>query len=212
MKKAILGKKLGMTQVFSEDGLMCPVTVVEAGPCDVIQKKTNEVDGYEAIQVSFGEIKKKNVVKPMLGHYAKAGENIQPKRYLRELRLEDISAYEVGGAVKCDVFEAGDKIDVSGISKGKGFAGAIKRWNSARSRMSHGGGPVHRSPGSSGACASPARVFKSKHMPGHMGAEKVTIQNLEVVRVDAERNLLLIKGAIPGPKGGLVTVKESLKK
>lgn len=210
MNKAILGKKVGMTQIFTEDGIMLPVTVVEAGPCDIVQKKTKEVDGYEAVQVCYGEIREKNVNKPLKGHYAKA--SVTPKRHLREFRFDDTSAYEVSSAIKCEVFAAGDKVDVSGVSKGKGFAGVIKRWNASRSRMSHGGGPVHRSPGSMGACATPGRVFKLKKLPGHMGAEKVTIQNLEIVRVDAERNLLLIKGAIPGPKGGLVTVKESLKK
>ena len=210
MNKAILGKKIGMTQIFTEEGFMLPVTVIEAGPCDIVQKKTEETDGYNAIQICYGDIREKNVTKPLKGHFEKA--KVTPKRFLREFRLDDISTYEVSNAIKCEIFEAGDKVDVSGVSKGKGFAGVIKRWNQARSRMSHGGGPVHRSPGSMGACATPGRVFKHKRLAGHMGAENVTVQNLEVVRVDSERNLLLIKGAIPGPKGGLVTVKESLKK
>lgn len=210
MNKAILGKKIGMMQIFTDDGIMLPVTVVEAGPCDIVQKKTVESDGYNAVQICYGDIREKLVTKPLKGHFAKV--NLTPKRYLREFRFDDISQYEVSGSIKCEVFEAGDKVDISGVSKGKGFAGVIKRWNFARGRMSHGGGPVHRSVGSIGACATPGRVFKRKKMPGHMGAENVTIQNLEVVRVDAERNLLLIKGAIPGPKGGLIAVKESIKK
>lgn len=209
MKKAILGKKVGMTQVFTADGAMLPVTVIEAGPCDIVQKKSSEKDGYDALQVSFGEIREKLVNKPVKGHYDKA--KAAPKRYLRELKLDGSGNYEVGQIIKADIFAEGDKVDVCGISKGKGFAGVIKRWNQARSRMSHGGGPVHRSPGSMSACASPARVFKHKNLAGHLGAERVTVQNLEIVRVDADRNLLLVKGAVPGPKGGLITVKESIK-
>lgn len=209
MKKGILGKKLGMTQIFAADGTMQPVTVVLAGPCPVVQKKTEERDGYDAIQVGFGEIRERLVNKPMKGHFAKG--NVQVLRHLRELKLDDAASYEVGQEIKADVFETGEHVDISGVSKGKGFAGVIKRHNQARSRMSHGGGPVHRSPGSMSACATPARVFKQKNLPGQMGGEKVTVQNLEIVRVDAERNLLLIRGAIPGPKGGLVTVKQSIK-
>lgn len=209
MKKGILGKKLGMTQIFAADGTMLPVTVVQAGPCPVVQKKTVEHDGYSAVQVGFGEIRERLVNKPLTGHFKKA--DVQVLRHLREFKLEDAENYEVGQEIKADVFEQGEHVDISGTSKGKGFAGVIKRHNQARSRMSHGGGPVHRSPGSMGACASPARVFKHTKLPGHMGHEKVTVQNLEIVRVDAERNLLLIRGAIPGPKGGLVTVKESIK-
>lgn len=209
MKKGILGKKLGMTQVFAADGTMLPVTVVQAGPCPVVQKKTAEHDGYSAVQLGFGEIRERLVNKPLTGHFKKA--DVQVLRHLREFKLADAENYEVGQEIKADVFEEGEHVDVSGTSKGKGFAGVIKRHNQARSRMSHGGGPVHRSPGSMGACASPARVFKNTKLPGHMGHEKVTVQNLEIVRVDAERNLLLIRGAIPGPKGGLVTVKESIK-
>ena len=208
MKKGIIGKKLGMTQVFAADGTMVPVTVVEAGPCQVVQKKTVETDGYEAIQIGFGDIREKLVNKPTKGHFAKS--NAKPVRFLRELKIEG-GAYEVGAELKADVFADGDRVDVIGTSKGKGFAGVIKRWNQARSRMSHGGGPVHRSPGSMGANSSPSRVFKHKRLPGHLGAERVTVQNLEIVRVDAERNLLLIKGAVPGAKGGLVTVCETIK-
>lgn len=210
MKKAIVGKKLGMTQVFAADGTMLPVTVVEAGPCTVVQKKTAEHDGYDAVQVSFGSIREKLINKPVKGHYAKA--NVPAARYLRELRLEDAASYEVGQVIKADVFAEGDKIDVIGTSKGKGFAGVIKRWNQHRLRMSHGTGPVHREPGSMGSTSSPSRVFKHKNLAGHLGVERVTIQNLQVVRVDAERNLLLIKGAVPGPKGGLVMVRETVKK
>lgn len=210
MKKAILGKKLGMTQVFIENGAMLPVTVIEAGPCTVVQKKSTEKDGYDAIQVSFCEKREKLANKPQKGHYAKAQAKVS--RYLREFKFQDAASYEVGQVIKVDMFAAGDKIDVIGTSKGKGFAGVIKRWNQARSRMSHGGGPVHRSVGSMGANSSPSRVFKHKHLAGHLGHERVTIQNLEIVRVDAERNLILIKGAVPGPKGGLITVRETVKK
>lgn len=210
MKKAIVGKKLGMTQVFAADGTMLPVTVVEAGPCTVVQKKTAEHDGYDAVQVSFGSTREKLVNKPVKGHYAKAG--VAAAKHLRELRLEDAASYEVGQVIKADVFAEGDKIDVVGTSKGKGFAGVIKRWNQHRLRMTHGTGPVHREPGSMGSTSSPSRVFKHKNLAGHLGVERVTIQNLQVVRVDAERNLLLIKGAVPGPKGGLVMVRETVKK
>ena len=209
MNKAIIGKKVGMTQVFLQDGTMVPVTVVEAGPCKVIQKKTHERDGYDAIQVSFGSIRENLVNKPLKGHFAKAAQPVA--RHLREFKLADSSVYDVGAEIKADVFAAGDKVDITGISKGKGFAGVIKRWNQARSRMSHGGGPVHRSPGSMGANSSPSRVFKHKNLPGHLGAERVTIQNLEIVRVDVERNLLLIKGALPGAKGGILAVCGSIK-
>lgn len=209
MNKAILGKKLGMTQIFAEDGTMHAVTVIEAGPCEVVQKKSAEKEGYDAVQVSFGEIREKLVNKPKKGHYAKA--NVMPKRYLREFKFQDAASYEVGQSIKADVFQAGDRIDVVGTSKGKGFAGVIKRHNAARSRMTHGGGPVHRSPGSMGSTASPGRVFKHKKLPGHMGAERITTQNLKVVRVDVERNLLLVEGAVPGPKGGLVTIRETIK-
>lgn len=210
MNKAILGTKLGMTQIFAHDGTMHAVTVIQAGPCEVVQKKNAENDGYDAVQVSFGEIRQNLVNKPKKGHFAKA--NLTPKRYLREFKLNDAASYEVGQVIKADVFETGDRVDVVATSKGKGFAGVIKRFNAARSRMSHGGGPVHRSPGSMGSTASPGRVFKRKKLPGHMGAERVTTQNLSIVRVDAERNLLLVKGSVPGPNGGLVTVRETIKK
>jgi large subunit ribosomal protein L3 len=210
MKKAILGKKIGMTQVFAENGIMLPVTVIEAGPCTVVQKKTAEKDGYNAVQVSFDtDIREKLINKPTKGHYAKAG--VKPARHLKELKLEDAASYEVGQVISADIFAAGDKIDVVGISKGKGFAGVIKRWNQHRLRMSHGTGPVHREPGSMGSTSNPSRVFKHKNLAGHLGCERVTIQNLEVVRVDAEKNLLLVKGAVPGAKGGLVTVRETVK-
>ncbi|MFZ5975396.1 MAG: 50S ribosomal protein L3 [Bacillota bacterium] len=208
MKKAILGKKLGMTQVFLEDGKVVPVTVVEAGPCQVVQKKTVDVDGYSAVQVGFGDIREKNVTKPRQGHFKKAG--VPFKRYLRELRLDDAEGYEVGQEIKADIFEPGEKVDVSGISKGKGFAGVIKRHNQHRGPMSHGS-RYHRRPGSMGACSSPSKVFKSKKLPGHMGVESVTVQNLEVIRVDAERNFMLVKGAFPGAKGSLVVIKTTVK-
>lgn len=208
MKKAILGKKIGMTQVFTEDGLVVPVTVVEAGPCAVVQKKSIEKDGYEAIQIGFGKIREKNVNNPVKKHYAKA--DVTPCRHLREFRLEEAGAFEVGSQIKAEVFAAGELIDVSGISKGKGFAGTIKRYNHSRGPMSHGS-KFHRAPGSLGACASPGKVAKGHKMPGHMGSVKVTTQNLKIIKVDAERNLLLIKGSIPGAKGGLVVIRNACK-
>lgn len=208
MKKGIIGRKIGMTQIFGEAGKVIPVTVIEAGPCVVVQKKTVENDGYQAVQLGFGDMKKVN--KPMAGHFKKA--DAAPKRVLKEFRLDDIDALNLGDLVKADTFEAGEIVDVSGTSKGKGFAGSIKRHNNARLKETHGTGPVHRHAGSMGACSSPSRIFKGKGMPGHMGAEKVTVQNLEVVKVDAENNLIAIKGAIPGPKGGFVTVVPSVKK
>ena len=208
MQKAILGKKLGMTQIFTEDGLMVPVTVVEAGPCVVTQVKTEEKDGYQALQVGFNDIREKLVNKPLKGHFDKG--NTSYKRYLRELKLNNTQDYKVGSELKADMFAAGDKIDVSGTSKGKGFAGTIKRWNQHRGPMSHGS-RYHRRPGSLGPSASPGRVLRTKKLPGRMGFERVTVANLEVVKVDAERNLLLIKGAIPGSKGTLLTIKETVK-
>ena len=208
MKKAILGKKIGMTQMFRTDGTMIPVTVIEAGPCPVVQKKTVGTDGYDAVQVGFGECRAKLISKPEQGHCAKA--NVKPLRYLREFKLDDATSYEVGQLIKADMFAEGDRVDVSGKSKGKGFQGAIVRWNQARGRKTHGS-HSYRVAGSMGACSSPSRVFKNKHLPGHMGSQNVTVQNLEVVRVDAERNLLLIKGAIPGAKGSLVAVKSTVK-
>ena len=208
MKKAILGKKIGMTQFFRADGTMIPVTVIEAGPCPVVQKKTVENDGYESIQIGFAELREKLANKPRKGHFAKA--NVKAMRYLREFRLEDAASYEIGQVLKADVFAEGDKVDISGTSKGKGFAGVVKRHNQGRGRMTHGS-HFHRAPGSMSACSDPSRVFKTKNLPGHMGSDHVTVQNLEVVRVDAERNLLLVKGAVPGAKGGLVTVKSTVK-
>ncbi len=208
MKKAILGTKIGMTQIFNEDGKVVPVTVVLAGPCTVVQKKTVETDGYEAVQVGYGEVKEKSLNKPMKGHFAKA--DTAAKKYLREFRLEDVASLNVGDEIKADIFEAGEKVDVTGISKGKGFAGPMKRWGLHRGPMTHGSG-YHRGSGSMGACSSPGRVMKGKKLPGHMGVDTVTIQNLEVVKVNAEENIILIKGAVPGSKGGLITIKNSVK-
>ena len=208
MQKAILAKKLGMTQIFDETGKVIPVTVIEAGPNAVIQKKTVENDGYEAVQVGFVDLKEKKTNKPVKGHFAKAG--VAPKKYVKELRLDDVSGLNVGDEIKADIFAAGDKVDVAGISKGKGYAGTIKRWGQHRGPMTHGSG-YHRGPGSMGMCSDPGRVFKGKRLPGHMGVERVTIQNLAVVRVDAEKNIILIKGGVPGPKGGLLIVKNTVK-
>lgn len=208
MKKAILGTKLGMTQMFREDGTMIPVTVVLAGPCPVVQKKSVEHDGYEAVQVAFKPIREKLCTKPMLGHFKKAG--VEAHRYTREFKFDDTAAYEVGQVIKADIFANGDHVDVTATSKGKGFEGNIKRWNQGRGRKTHGS-HSYRVPGSMGACTYPGEVFKTKHLPGHMGSERVTVQNLKVVRVDADRNLLLVKGAIPGAKGSLVTVRETVK-
>ncbi len=208
MQKAIVGKKLGMTQLFDANGKVVPVTVIEAGPCVVSQKKTVENDGYEAIQVGFGEMKASRVNKPMKGHFAKA--DAAPKKVLREFRLENTAEYNVGDIIKADVFAEGDKVDVTGTSKGKGYAGVIKRWNFARLKESHGTGPVHRHGGSLGVI-DPARVFKGKKMAGHLGAERVTVQNLDIVKIDAENNVIAVKGAIPGPKGGIVVLKNSVK-
>ena len=210
MVKGIIGKKIGMTQIFDEAGKVVPVTVVEAGPCVVVQKKTNENDGYEAVQLGFGDIRAKNVNKPLAGHFAKA--NVAQKRTLKEFRFDDISGYNVGDIVKADSFAEGDIIDVSGTSKGHGFTGTIKRHNNARLKETHGTGPVHRHAGSMGACSSPSRIYKGKGMPGQMGNEKVTVQNLTVVKVDAENNLMAIKGAIPGPKNGTVVLTDAIKK
>ena len=206
--KAILGKKVGMTQIFAEDGRVLPVTVVQAGPCLVIQKKTVEKDGYNAVQVGFGEVKERRVNKPMTGQFKKM--NVKPTKYLREFRTDDGTGLEVGSELKADVFETGERIDVSGTSKGKGFLGVIARWGQHRGPMTHGS-RYHRKPGSMGACASPAKVMKGKKLPGRGGGERVTVQNLEVVRVDAGKNLILVKGAIPGARGGLVTLKKSVK-
>ena len=230
MQKAIIGKKIGMTQIFDEKGKVVPVTVIEAGPCVVAQIKTVENDGYEAVQLGYGDIKLKvqngtgkgkrvrcekfkndpvNITKPMLGHFKK--NDIAPKSTLREFRVADISAYSIGDIVKADTFAEGDKIDVTGKSKGKGYAGVIKRWNFHRLKETHGSGPVARHGGSMGACSTPSRVWKGKKMAGHLGAERVTVQNLTVVKVDNENNLIAIKGAVPGPNGGIVVIRDSVK-
>ncbi len=210
MKKGIIGKKIGMTQIFTEAGKVIPVSVIEAGPCVVVQKKTVENDGYNAVQLGFGDTTAKSLKKPLAGHFAK--NNLALKKNLKEFRLENTDALNVGDIVKADIFAEGEYVDVSGISKGKGFAGTIKRWNNHRIKMTHGSGPVHRHAGSMGAISDPSRIFKGKGMPGHLGAEKVTIQNLTVVKVDVENNLIAVKGAIPGPKNGIVTVINSVKK
>ncbi len=208
MKKGLIGKKIGMTQLFDENGKVIPVTVVEAGPCTVVQKKTIENDGYEAIQVGFGDVKVQRVNKPMAGHFKKA--DVAPKKVLKEFRLENIADVNVGDVLKADIFAAGDRVDVVGTSKGKGTAGVIKRWNFSRLKETHGTGPVHRHGGSLGVI-DPARIFKGKKMAGHLGSEKVTVQNLDIVKVDVENNLIAIKGAIPGPKNGIVVIADSVK-
>lgn len=210
MKKGLIGRKLGMTQIFDEKGNVVPVTVVELGPCAVVQKKTAENDGYEAVQLGFDDVKVTRTNKPMKGHFDKA--NVAPKRILREFKLDDCAALNVGDIVKADVFAPGEKVDVVGTSKGKGTAGAIKRWNFSRLKETHGTGPVARHAGSLGACSDPSRVYKGKKLAGHLGAERVTIQNLDVVKVDVENNLIAIKGAIPGPRKGIVMVVNSVKK
>lgn len=210
MTKGLIGKKIGMTQIFDEAGKVVPVTVIEAGPCVVTQLKTAENDGYEAVQLGFGDVSPKHTNKPMTGHFKK--NDLPFKRTLKEFRLDDISSVNVGDVLKADVFAAGDVIDVSGVSKGKGFQGAIKRHNQHRLKETHGTGPVVRQAGSMGACSSPSRIFKGKGMAGHMGAENVTVQNLVIVKIDAENNLIAIKGAIPGPKGGVVCITDAVKK
>lgn len=210
MQKAIIAKKIGMTQLFDEKGKMIPVTVVEAGPCTVVQKKTVETDGYNSIQVGFQDVKIQRVGKPLKGHFDKA--DAAPKKVLREFKLEDCEAHNVGDTLKADIFEVGDRVDVVGTSKGKGTQGVIKRWNFSRIKETHGSGPVHRHAGSIGGATDPGKVLKGKKMAGHMGAERVTIQNLDIVKVDAENNLIAIKGAIPGPKGGIVVIADSVKK
>ena len=209
MNKAIIGRKVGMTQIFAQDGTMIPVTVVEAGPCPVVQVKTVENDGYAALKLGFIETNEKALTKPELGQVKKAG--VKPHKVLKEIRIANAETYTVGAELKADVFQAGDKVDVSGVTKGHGFTGVIKRWNQHRLKETHGVGPVHREPGSMGANSSPSRVFKQKHLAGQYGVENVTIQNLEVVKVDVNRNVLLIKGAIPGVKGSIVTVSDSVK-
>ena len=209
MKKAIIGKKVGMTQIFDENGKVVPVTVIEAGPCVVIQKKTSEKDGYASVQLGFQDEKERKLSKPEIGHLQKAGSSL--KKHLKEFRLEDTDGINVGDEIKADIFAAGDKIDVTGISKGKGFAGVIKRWGAHRTPMSHGGGPVHRHAGSMGSGTDPSRIFKGKIGAGHMGTDQITIQNLDVVKVDAELNMIAVRGAIPGPRGAIVYLKNTVK-
>lgn len=210
MQKAIIGKKVGMTQIFDAEGKVIPVTVIEAGPCTVTQLKTQEKEGYNALQLGFEDAKEKKLTKPEIGHLKKAGEAL--KKYLKEFRLDDCSAYNLGDVVKADVFVEGDYVDITGVSKGKGFAGVIKRFNAGRSPMSHGAGPMHRHQGSMGVCSDPSKIMKGKMMPGHMGNEQVTVQNLDVVKVDVELNLIAVRGAVPGPKGGIVFLKNTPKK
>ena len=209
MKKGIIGKKLGMTQIFDEVGNVIPVTLIEAGPCAVAQKKTVENDGYDAIQLAFAEAKEKHLTKAELGHFKKAG--ISPKRHLKEFRLEDCSSYEVGAVVSVDTFAAGEKVDITGTSKGHGYTGSIKRWNHHILRMTHGTGPVHRQPGSMGANSTPSRIYKNKKMAGQWGNEQITILNLAVVKIDADKNIIAVQGAVPGAKGGIVFIRDSVK-
>ena len=210
MQKGIIGKKVGMTQIFDEKGNVVPVTVIEAGPCVVVQKKTVENDGYCAVQFGFGDVSNKHVTKPLKGHFDKA--NVAPKKTLREFRFDDCDAFNVGDLVKADAFAVGDRVDVVGTSKGKGYAGAIKRWNFQRLKESHGSGPVARHAGSLGACSSPSRVFKGMKGAGHLGAERVTVQNLTVAKVDVENNLIAVRGAVPGARGSVVVLSEAVKK
>ena len=209
MKKGLIGKKIGMTQIFDEKGNVIPVTVVEAGPCVITQKKTIENDGYEAVQVGFGDVKAQRVYKAMKGHFAK--NDVAPKKVLKEFRLESIADVNVGDILKADVFATGDKVDVIGTSKGHGTAGSIKRWNFSRLRESHGTGPVARHAGSLGACSTPSRVYKGKKLAGHYGVDRTTVQNLTIAKVDVENNLIAVKGAIPGPKGGIVVIADAKK-
>ncbi|MEG0545577.1 MAG: 50S ribosomal protein L3 [Oscillospiraceae bacterium] len=210
MQKGLIGKKIGMTQLFDENGKVIPVTVIEAGPCAVVQMKTIENDGYSAVQVGYGDVKVQRVNKPETGHFKKS--DVAPKKVLKEFRLDDVSAMNVGDILKADVFAVGDRVDVVGTSKGKGTTGAIKRWNFSRLKETHGTGPNARHAGSLGMCSDPSRVFKGKKLAGHMGAERVTIQNLDIVKVDVENNLIAIKGAIPGPKGGIVVLADTVKR
>lgn len=210
MEKAILGRKLGMTQIFDETGLMIPVTVIEAGPMTVLRKKTAERDGYSAVVVAYEDVKEARVNKPQTGEFKKAG--VAPKRFIREFKFDNADSYETGKEIKCDIFANGDMVDVSGVTRGRGFTGVIKRWNQRRLKMTHGTGPVHRSVGSTGANSTPSKVIKGLHMPGQYGHENVTVLNLKIVRVDSERNVLLVRGAVPGPKGGLVTVRQTVKR
>ena len=209
MKKGIIGKKLGMTQIFDEVGNVIPVTLIEAGPCEIAQKKTVENDGYDAVQLAYCDAKEKHLTKAELGHFKKAG--ISPKRHLKEFRFENASEYEVGATISVDTFAAGEKVDITGISKGHGYTGVIKRWNFAVLRMTHGTGPVHRTGGSMGMNSTPSRIFKNKKMAGQWGNEQVTILNLAVVKVDAEKNIIAVKGAVPGAKGSIVFIRDSVK-
>ena len=209
MKKGIIGKKIGMTQIFDEKGNVIPVTVIEAGPCVVAQKKTAEKDGYDAVQLGFVDAKEKHLTKAEKGHFEKAG--VTMKKHLKEFRLDDCSAINVGDVITADTFAAGDKVDVTGMTKGRGYTGCVKRWNQHILRMTHGTGPIHRQPGSMGANSTPSRIFKNKHMPGQYGNERVTVQNLKVVKIDSEKNLIAVKGAIPGAKDGIVFIRDSVK-
>ena len=209
MQKAIIGKKVGMTQIFDENGAVIPVTVIEAGPCTVAQKKTVETDGYSSVQLAYGEVAERKLSKPEMGHLKKAG--ISAMRHLKEFKLDKAAEMEVGTVLKADVFAVGDHIDITGTSKGHGYEGAVKRHGTHIQKMTHGGGPTHRHAGSMGSTSDPSRIFKGKNMPGHMGAEQVTVQNLIVVKVDAELNMLVVRGAVPGPKGGLVYIKNTVK-
>ncbi len=209
MKKAIIGKKVGMTQIFTENGAVIPVTVIESGPCAVVQKKTADKEGYDALQLGFSEIEERKVTNPLKGHFKKA--NVTNKRHLKEFRLDDISSYNVGDTITADIFTEGEAVDVTGLTKGRGYSGVIKRWGAHRLRMTHGTGPVHRQVGSMGANSSPSRVFKNKKMAGQYGHEQVTALNLKVVKIAADKNLIAVKGAVPGPKGGIVFIRDSVK-
>lgn len=209
MKKGIIGKKLGMTQIFDENGLVIPVTVIEAGPCYVVQKKTTATDGYDAVQLGFEDIREKLVNKPRAGHFKKAG--VSAKRHLKEFRLENAADMNVGDVVAADTFACGEKVDITGITKGRGYTGAVKRWGNHILRMTHGTGPIHRQVGSMGACSTPSRVYKNKKMAGQYGNEQVTVLNLEVVKIDAEKGLIAVKGAVPGARGGIVIIRDSVK-
>ena len=209
MKKGIIGKKLGMTQIFGENGAAIPVTVIEAGPCQVVQKKTVDTDGYDAVQLGFEDVKEKHVNRPAAGHFKKAG--VSAKRHLKEFRLEGAAEMNTGDVVAADTFAAGDKVDITGITKGRGYTGAVKRWGHHILKMTHGTGPVHREVGSMGACSSPSRVYKNKKMAGQYGNEQVTVLNLEVIKVDASANLVAVKGAVPGARGGIVFIRDSVK-
>ncbi len=209
MKKGIIGKKIGMTQIFDENGNVIPVTVIEAGPCTVAQKKTAETDGYDAIQLGFMDVSEKKLTKPQAGHFKKAGTT--PKKHLKEFRLDDISGYNTGDTVTADIFAAGEKVDVTGITKGHGYSGCVKRWNHSILRMTHGTGPIHRQCGSMGPNSSPSRVFKNKKMAGQYGNEQVTVLNLSIAKIDAEKNIIAVKGAVPGARGGIVFIRNSVK-